>query len=136
MLNRDNQIFAFGDNVRPLLAWLVAFFLGTEVPIEPEAKSWLRAAMIATCLEILAQVVAFLHAALCQRFSVIDILVAIGARIFIQFMGKYVSLAIQRVAAGKMWSRVFIIKTGQGQLSGAESSHGLPLFQTIIFLRP
>ncbi|MNS87474.1 hypothetical protein D3C72_1214210 [compost metagenome] len=101
--------------------------------IEPETKTGLRATVIAGRLEILAQMVAFLHAALCQSFPGIDILIAIGARVFIQFVGKYITLAIQRVAAGKARLRIFIVETGQGQLPGADPAHGLPLLQAIVF---
>ena len=101
--------------------------------IEPEAKAGLCATMIAGRLEILAQMVAFFHAALCQRFPLIDILIAIGARVFVQFMGKYITLAVQGVAAGKAWLRIFIVETGLGQLPGADPAHGLPLLQAIVF---
>lgn len=61
-------------------------------------RSGLGAAVVAASFEVLRLAVILLQAALCQRFTVVHVGIAI-AGVLIQFMGKHVALLVQRMQA-------------------------------------
>ena len=135
MLDRQDQVFARLDVVAARLAALVSPFLPAEMAGQGKTAARLRLALVAGRFEILAQMIAFLHAALGQQVAMVDIAVAIRTGVFIQFMGGDVALAVQAMAGGALRTRVFIVEAGQGQQARTELAHGLPLLDAIVFHR-
>ena len=83
MLDRQDQVFARFDVVATRLAALVSPFLCAEMAGQGKTAARLGLAMVACRLEIQAQMIAFLHAALGQQCAMVAIPVAIGTGVFI-----------------------------------------------------